>query len=396
MRLSSREKLLISILFVFIFVFVMFNYMISPTIQEIEKLETIKQEKQLELDQIKAIIDREKEYTAAYNLYYNQLVGLSKNYYSDLRQEDILVLLNNLNSNENLEIENFAFSDNSSNVASKNQMSVRFDYSGPYDELYNYLYRLSNNDKFIQVTTLDVESVGNNIINGRIITNFNSIPRIQDFTDGKSIFDIYGDLAKKQLDSPYLRYPTLAKKYAQQGKVNVDEMSQMELYSRNRVVDPINAFNTSPTFFVGTDPEVTGNVTQSPKRLYGQDSLQLEYNFGVRNVNVEANLVFEENLIIQNPEEFISLWANPREITGHQIGLVIIDTLGNSYDLNLASHVDWKNWKVLEAKIPIDVVYPCKVQRIYVRSTGYDQRLGGSILFDGLQIANTREIVRND
>lgn len=396
MKLTSREKFLVGLLLIGVFVFVMFNYMITPTNEDIEALKVTKQEKELELAQMKGIINREQEFIDAFNLYNEKLFELSSDYYVDLRQEDMLVLLNNLNKSENLQIDNFDFSDNSSDNNVRNQMLVRFEYSGPYQEVYSYLDNLKNNDQYIQVSNLDINSSGDNEISGRIMTNFNSIPMVQAFTEGKSIFQIYGNLAQKQLDSPYTRYPSLAEKYAQQGEVSEDEMSQMEIYLKNRLVDPINGFDSSPKFFVGTDPEVTGNITQSPNRLYGQNSIQLDYNYGVRQVNTEANLVFEDNLIIKDPEEFVSLWVNPIEITGHEIGLVLVDALGESYDLSLAPHVDWKDWKVLEAKIPIEVTYPCKVQRIYVRSTGYDQRLGGSVLFDRLQIANTREIVEND
>jgi len=395
-KLTSREQVLVGVLLIGIFIFIMFNYMIAPTIRDIDALEIIKQDREAELVQMERIINRENEFLDASNLYRNELAEISQSYYIDLNEEEILVLINSLNDSDDLIFDNFSFIYNSSDSSNKNELITTFDYSGPYHEVYNYLEKLRNNDKYIQVSNLDVESSGDNKISGQIITNFNSIPMVQAFTDGKSIFDIYGTLAQKQLDSPYIRYPSLAQKYVKQGEVSVDEMSQMEIYLKNRTVDPINGFNTSKKFFVGTDPEVSGRITQSPNRLYGQSSIQLDYNYGVRKVNTEANLVFEDNLVIKEPEEFISIWVNPGEVTGHQVGLVLVDALGESYDLNLASHIDWKDWKVLEVKVPLEVTYPCKVQRIYARSTGYDQRLGGSILFDRLQIANTREIVEND
>ena len=101
MKLTSREKLLIGVLLVGIFVFVMFNYMITPTMEEIEALKVTKQEKQLELAQMKGIINRKQEFIDAFDLYNERLFELSNDFYVDLRQEDMLVLLNNLNTTKN-------------------------------------------------------------------------------------------------------------------------------------------------------------------------------------------------------------------------------------------------------------------------------------------------------
>jgi Tfp pilus assembly protein PilO len=164
MKLTSREKVLVGVLLLGIFVFIMYNYMITPTINDIETLEVTKQEKELELSQMKGVISREQEYIDAYDLYNRELFELSKDFYIDLKQEDMLVLLNNLNKSENLQIDNFAFSDNSNKDNAKNQMIVRFDYTGPYQEVYSYLDNISQNDKYIQVSNLDINSSASLIV----------------------------------------------------------------------------------------------------------------------------------------------------------------------------------------------------------------------------------------
>lgn len=396
MKMTNREKVLLLVLFVSVFSFVFLRFFSSPLKDEIAALEVLKETKTTELQEMNTLIASKNDYNVSTQKYITELETIANRYYIKSIQEDYIILLNDFNDTGNLDLNSFSFSNNSNVSAGKQNFVVRFNYTGPYKEVYSYMNTINNHEKEIKIKNMNIRTGDKNMISGQMEVSFESIPYLEEIASAESIFDERGNLVNKQLFTPYNRYDSLQKKYVSSGENSIDEVSQIELYLKNRVVDPITAFNTSPNFFVGTDPEVTGNITQSPNRLYGQNSLQLNYNFGVRKVNTEANLVFEDNLIIKDPEEFVSVWVNPTEVTGHQIGLVLVDALGESYDLNLASNVDWKDWKVLEAKIPINVTYPSKVQRIYVRSTGYDQRLGGSVLFNRLQMANTREIVEND
>jgi hypothetical protein len=267
-------------------------------------------------------------------------------------------------------------------------MIVRFDYSGQYKEVYDYLDKLRNNDKYIQISNLDIESIGDNKISGQIITNFNSIPMMASFASGDSIFDIHGTLVSRQLDSPYERYASLAEKY----NVSDDEMSKMEIYMSRRKTNVINNFNSSETFTIGNDLDVVSTVNLSNKRLYGQHSYEFNYDFGIKKKFNQANLVFEDELVINNQHDFISMWVNAEEITGHEMGVVLIDSNGDDHELIFNSSLDFKGWEVLEVELPIEINYPCKVQRIFVRSTDYDQRLSGSILIDQLQTADVKEL----
>jgi Tfp pilus assembly protein PilO len=388
MKLTNREKVLVTILLLGIFIFVMYRYMITPTKLDIVELEVIKQEKELELSQIRNTINREEDFKAAFKLYNKELNEISNNYFVDLEQEDMLVLLNNLNKSENLAINNFAFTPGSEDLETREQMAVRFDYTGPYQEVYNFLEKINASDKYIQVSRLDIESSDNNVINGQIITNFNSIPMMASFASGDSIFDIHGTLVSRQLDSPYERYASLAEKY----NVSDDEMSKMEIYMSRRKTNVINNFNSSETFTIGNDLDVVSTVNLSNKRLYGQHSYEFDYDFGIKKKFNQANLVFEDELVINNQHDFISMWVNAEEITGHEMGVVLIDSNGDDHELIFNSSLDFKGWEVLEVELPIEINYPCKVQRIFVRSTDYDQRLSGSVLIDQLQTADVKEL----
>ncbi|MDM8535039.1 hypothetical protein QUF55_10105, partial [Clostridiaceae bacterium HSG29] len=246
-------------------------------------------------------------------------------------------------------------------------------------------------DKFIRISDMDIESEGENSVSGEMEVNFSSIPLIKEYADNKSYFEEFGDILAKQSESPYVPYPSLAAKIAERLKVSDDDLSKIELYLKDRTVKSISGFDTDNAFFVGSDIDVVGEINRSGIRLYGKDSFEINYNFGVKKADSVANLVFNKNLIIDSQNKYLSVWVKPNEITGHSIGVVIVDSIGNHYDLTLTSNVDFNDWEPLEVEIPIEVNYPCKIQRIYVQSTDYDQRLNGSLLFDQLQIAEEFE-----
>ncbi len=391
MKMSSREKTLIAVLLVAIFGYLFVNFVITPLKAEIDVLNITKETKNHELVQINNLIKKEDIIKAEYDSLNNKLITYTDEYFSNLNQEDILLLLNQLNDNDEFDIDKFKFTNRIDEDKKIEELIVKFDYIGKYEDLYKYIDSLENYEKFIRISDMDIESEGENTVSGEIEVNFSSIPLIKKYADNKSYFEEFGDLLAKQSDSPYVPYDSLAAKIAEREQVSDDDLSKIDLYLKDRTVSSIIGFDNDKAFFVGNDIDVVGEITKSENRLYGNDSFQLSYNFGVKKADLEANLVFAKNLIIDSQNKYLSLWVKPNEITGHSIGVIIVDSSGYSYDLPLTNNVDFNDWKVLEVEIPIEINYPCKIQRIYVRSTDYDQKLSGSILFDQLQTAEVFE-----
>lgn len=391
MKISNREKTLLAILLLMVFGFVFLKYVINPVKAEIIVLNTKSETKAVELKQINKLISQEELYQKAYDSDHKKLIDYSKQYYSNLYQEELLVLLNTLNCGESFLINDFKFSDKQDKDERIQDLNVTFDYTGPYEELYMYIDEISNYDKFIRINDLDIESEIDNIVSGELEINFSSLPLFQAYADGKSIFEIYGDLVDKQTESPYVPYPALAQRIAESTKVSDDELGKIELYLKDRTVKPVIGFDNSKTFFVGSNVDIVADIEKTEKRLYGKDAIKFSYNFGVKRDDSKANLVFEENLIIDEQNKYLSMWVYSNEVTGHQIGAVLVDAIGESYDLVLSNNVDFKEWRILEVEIPIEVNYPCKVQRIYTKSTDYDQRLNGTLIFDQIQTAEIYE-----
>ncbi len=391
-KLSKREKVLLMFLLSIIFIVVFFKFVTIPLENKIEELEIVNVSKQNELNTINSLVKKEPFFEKNVEDYRKKLVDLSETYYTKINQEDYLVLLTSINKDDSLKIDSFSFSDNSERYDNKDQIIVDFEFEGLYSELYSYLDEISNNKKDIYVSELKIETESDDFVSGTMAVNFDTIPALNQEYYEKSYFDEFGNLITRQSESPYSRYDSLAKKYDEKNKVSDDEMSKIELYLKDRVVKPVMGFDNSDIFFVGSDVDIIGDITKTEKRLYGSDAIEFSYNFGMKKPENKANLAFEDKLMINEQSKYLSLWVYSNEVTGHQIGVVLIDSIGESYDLVLTSNVDFKEWKALEVEIPIEVNYPCKVQRIYTENTDYDQRLNGTLIFDQLQTADVKEL----
>jgi len=391
MKISNREKTLIAVLLVAIFGYLFVNFVITPVQAEIKTLDITKEAKEQELVRINNLIKKEDIIKNENESLNNKLITYSDEYFSNINQEDIILLLNQLNNNDGFEIDKFKFTNKIDEDNKIEELIVKFDYIGKYEDLYKYIDSLENYEKFIRISDMDIESEGENSVSGEMEVNFSSIPLIKEYSDNKSYFEEFGNLLAMQTESPYMPYASLAEKIADREKVSNDDLSKIELYLKDRTVKSINGFDNDKAFFVGSDIDVIGKISKSENRLYGNYSFELNYNFGVKKADSEANLVFDKNLIIDSQSKYLSMWVKPNEISGHSIGVVIVDSIGEHYDLSLTNNVDFNDWKALEVEIPIEVNYPCKVQRLYVKSTDYDQRLNGTILFDQLQTAEVLE-----
>lgn len=390
MKLNNRERNLLLILLIVIIGYVYMNYFYLPTREELSSLESEKLVKENELMLLETEISKKENYENLFQEYNDEIIDLSGNFYSEFYQEDFIVLLKGL-APEGLSINEFVFRLNDFDGL-REQLEIDLTFEGEYLDLYEFINGVNDNKKNIVVNKLNIESEEDTKISGEMTVLVDRITDLSAWVEEESYFSQNGNLVEKQFENPFVPYASLAEKYNKSD----DEMSKIELYLVNREVTPISAFNTSELFFVGTDIETYGEIFYSKKRLYGNHSIGFDYDFGIKRKGTEANVVFRENLVIEEPSDFISMWVYSDYITGHEIGLVLVDAHGVSHDITLTSNVDFKDWKVLETEIPLEVNFPSKVQRIYVRSSDNDQRLSGELLFDQLQLANEKEVAEEE
>lgn len=127
---------------------------------------------------------------------------------------------------------------------------------------------------------------------------------------------------------------------------------------------------------------VTGALSAAPGR--SGNGLKLTYAFsgtGTRAAYADTNPV----LVLPGKPEAFGLWVKG-DGKGAWLRAVLIDASGKSHTVNLARHVDWIDWRYVEALVPAGAPYPLKLQRIYPVEADANKQYAGELLFDDLTV----------
>jgi hypothetical protein len=388
--MSKREKVLVAILIIVGLGFGYFRFLYTPLVNEIQVLENKKIEKEVELVNAKAFMAKEGKFEKAYQENLDTLEKVISNYYLELYQEDYLIFIKELNDMENFQLNDFSFSDQSDQREAIEQLELSFEFEGDYEALEDYLYKIEKNNKYIAISELAVNSEDEGGISGEVSLNFMTIPALKAYIESQSIFDTKGTLVEKQFDSPFEKYASLL------AKSDENEDNVLSNYVETREIDPVNNFIRKDMFFVGSDRSVSADIMTHPESLLGNNSILFDYDFGFKKNGLEANLVFEDEIIINESHEFLSVVAKAESINNHELGITLVDSYGKSHLLSLTSAIGSDEWEIYEVELPLDIVYPARAQRIYVRSTSNEQQIFGKLNIDGILLADTKEVAEEE
>ncbi len=130
----------------------------------------------------------------------------------------------------------------------------------------------------------------------------------------------------------------------------------------------VTSFEQEMNLYATVHPSYVENAIQysAVNKYEGSKSLELRYRFRDIEETQAAYIDFKENAmtIPANPTS-IGLWVHGNQ-SGHWLRGRIVDAQGNPYNIDFAGVIDWKGWKYTNAKIPVEVVYPIMIDRLYV------------------------------
>lgn len=112
---------------------------------------------------------------------------------------------------------------------------------------------------------------------------------------------------------------------------------------------------------------------------------QLSYDFAQTTATRAGYLQATPQLELPGEPRAVGLWVQG-DGQGAWLRAVLVDALGASYTVNLASRVDWTGWRYVEAPVPRGVQYPLKLWRIYPVETEKSRQYTGELLFDDLSV----------
>lgn len=150
---------------------------------------------------------------------------------------------------------------------------------------------------------------------------------------------------------------------------------------------------TNPWTFFKFPSEVKGSLeyVDAPDRE-GQ-AIKLSYDF-TTTTRTRAVYAFPPGGSVELPGDVKKLGVNVygNEANGHWLRARIIDAAGAPHVLDLDFGVDWNGWKYVEADIPPGVVYPVRLDRIYLVETDRNKQDTGYVMFDDVTVKVTQPL----
>lgn len=394
MRISKRDRNLLIFLLVFALLAAYYFFIIIPQEEKIVALETelsLKEVSKMEMQLKMASLNNLDKNIAALEA---TMAESASDYFSSITQEEMLMLIGSFAEGLPMTFSGMTFMDLATAEMTQIQYQADVNFEGDYDALMQYMRNVRSFNKRILIKDLVVQTQEDSSLTGRIKLEFNGLPQVASYSVPmiKLVSDQF--IARDVTQSPFIPY---------EGFVRVEETTEFitepdypeydynedEIdYADYRPKTQIQGFEEGNTFFVGNNEDITGFVTRSKTKVAGGFSAEMSFDFVTGRTHSEANLVFDTTPVLINKQaDYLGLWVYAYEASNHKIGAVIIDSKGKEFKVELASQVDWTQWKEIETPLPVEITYPCMIQRIYVEGIGYEQKLTGKYLFDQLQVS---------
>ena len=149
----------------------------------------------------------------------------------------------------------------------------------------------------------------------------------------------------------------------------------------------VNFESLDNIFFIGNNKDILGTLgLNKDKKVEGNSSLSLKYDFVEKRQHNMANISFNNKAVIQTQPEGISLAIHPVQKNVGSVGIIIRDREGDEHKLKLTDDLNWDGWKTVSVDLPIEINYPAIVERIYVETFEFSEKLTGDMLLDDLKM----------
>jgi len=167
----------------------------------------------------------------------------------------------------------------------------------------------------------------------------------------------------------------------------------VSVQGKKAVIPFVSGMSTTPVAALGQEAlwtfdsypaQVTGAV--APARGPGDGAaMALQYAFVPAEGNRAAYLQAASPVTLPGRPERVGLWVKG-DGQGAWLRAVLRDAAGASYTVNLASAVDWTDWRYLEVTVPAGVAYPVSLYRIYPVETDAAKSYAGTLVFADLTV----------
>ena len=394
MRISKSDKILLIILGIVVVLAAYYFLLLVPQEEKIENLQADLKLKEAMKDTVRLKIASEKRLDKSIEDINTSILSVSGKYYTQMTQEEMLAKVSRLNEGLPLNFSEITFTDNMSDQANYEKYLAQISFVGDYDSIMSYVRNLRQNDQKIILRELVLNNSFEEGLQGNLVVEFNTVPVLDTYSATYEQLVAAVANSRDTLMSPFTPYEGFTTPEETTEMVNLEPIPEFVTeeedvdYENYRPKTQIYGFEEGNNFFVANSEDIKGTLTRSKTKIAGGYSADLTFDFASGRDFSEANIVFEGSpILLTKQADYIGLWVYAYEASNHKMGVVIIDSKGKEFKVELASMIDFTQWQELEVLMPVEISYPCMIQRIYVEGIGYDQKLTGKYLFDQLEVS---------
>lgn len=155
----------------------------------------------------------------------------------------------------------------------------------------------------------------------------------------------------------------------------------------------MGSFEKYAVSFLGYPTSVKGTAAVSKGGLLNERGIRLTYDLrGTEGTAAAYALLGTHGITIPSGATGIALSIKSDQGIPHLIKAKIKDALGKVHLIHLTKGLEAGKWWEAEADIPAEVIYPAKLERIYVAETEESKKGKGTLWFDGLQFSKPLEV----
>lgn len=359
--MSKKEKNLLLLLLVAVLFWLSYQFIFIPQFTKLEELKAEKENIEIQLGMMEEIILKDDDLKLEEENLKNNIYEKYQKYYYNMDQPDLMHILNTIIEDSELEISSMSFSEPTpvdfEGLDGISKISISLPFKGDYNDLESFLHKLQISSKKLLVDYLSISRDGqDNVINGQI----------------SLIAFSYGDEKTSERDYYYINA------YSGNSKANpfeafdgfneeIEAIDDSDYYVEEEKRDLIYDMESDDIYFMGTSPEVTGEVMRFNNGKYGRSSIRAEYFMSTSYEAERAYVVLDDkNINLKYPPQSIGIWAYGYGYSPITIGMRFQDLDGRKIDLKLCEGVNWTGWQYIFATPPQDInLYPLKLDRIY-------------------------------
>ncbi|AFS77804.1 hypothetical protein Curi_c07310 [Gottschalkia acidurici 9a] len=423
MKLSKREIMSLSILALILVSIGIYKFIIQPQEEQFQFLKNQRDIKKSQLLRFKKEVSLESKLYAETLKLEEQIYSKSKNLFTSITQEEIILLVDEFSVSTKLKIPSITFPETriesmlqkkDKEDENKNDKEKELDlkvysadlkYEGYYYSLLDFLKKISGYDRKIIIKDMNIYKDDDGYIRGNIMLDFYTIENIIEvkesiYTWKANMGSIVGDpflefndyIISKQ-SKEIASEEIIESKMESSLTSTIDKMNNrpMPEYKRNNehlVRRTVLGFeNKNDMFFEGNDKKIYGEITLDKNRkIEGESSLNISYNFLEGRERNTVNISINNNIPILGQAYGMELSVYPIDKSNCSIGVIIKDKESKNYKLSLTDHLNWDGWRALTIEIPMEIRYPVEIEGLYIENLDSSERLSGKLLIDNMEL----------